>query len=280
MIRKTEELPLSKIPITLDESIMRTVENYTVGFLRIEDGKQGKDLVLLGSGTLVRVNGIPAILTAHHVVEVLPGIAKLGLVYSSRRSYGKIETDGLRYIKIARGTVDSDGPDLGAVILPPPLASSLEAIKSFHNMDRKRMELLNQPPSITGGLWVVQGFIAERTKEEVDFDHKVKRVRFFELCSSGGVIPYTVDHYDYFRLPIEHADHRSVPASYRGTSGGGLWQVPLKRDTPDGEISHATVPILSGVAFYQEATESGQSALRCHGRHSIYADAYEAIKRS
>ena len=64
MIRKTEELPFSKIPTALDESISRTVENYTVAFLRIEDGNQGQNLVLLGSGTLVRVNGIPAILTA------------------------------------------------------------------------------------------------------------------------------------------------------------------------------------------------------------------------
>ena len=142
------------------------------------------------------------------------------------------------------------------------------------------MDILNQPPSLTEGLWVVQGLIAERTKEELDLAHKVKTVRFFELCSLGGVTSYMNGHYDYFRVPIKYEDHRSVPASYKGTSGGGLWQVRLNRKSPDDEISHATVPTLSGVAFYQERTESGQSALRCHGRQSIYKDAYEAIKLS
>ena len=235
MNHKVEELPLSSIPDAVLEASMRIIANYTVGFLRIESGGQGKNLVLLGSGTLITVNGIHVILTAHHVVEVLPSTGELGLVYSERLSHGMIATDGLRYIRIARGTVDSEGPDLGAIILSPPIASSLEALKSFHNLDRNRTMLLTDPPAIADGMWVVQGFIAERTKEELNFEHRVKTVRFFELSSSGSVKPYTIGDYDYFELPIKYSTHGSLPKSYGGTSGGGLWQVRLVRKGSNGE---------------------------------------------
>jgi len=276
---KVEKLPLSSIPDTVLEAIMRTIANYTVGLLRIENGEHGKNLILVGSGTLITVNGIHAILTAHHVVEALPAIGELGLAYSQRLSYGVISTNGLQYIRIARGTVDSEGPDLGAIILFPPIASSLAANKSFHNLDRSRTMLLSDPPPVGDGMWVVQGFIAERTKEKLDFEQRKKVVRFFELSSSGSVKPYTIGDYDYFEVPIKYSSHRAIPKSYGGTSGGGLWQVRLKRKGSEGEIIPDTVPILSGVAFYQEGIESEQSALRCHGRRSVYGTAYETISR-
>ena len=63
------DLPLSSIPDAVRKSIMHRVADYTVGFLRIEKGQRGKDLILLGSGTLITVRGIHAILTAHHVMK-------------------------------------------------------------------------------------------------------------------------------------------------------------------------------------------------------------------
>jgi hypothetical protein len=277
MSPKVEELPISSIPDVVLEKAMRIIANYTVGLIRIDDDKHGKNLTLLGSGTLVTANGKHAILTAHHVVEILPTSGDVGLVYSERLTHGVISTDGLRYIKIARGAVDSEGPDLGAVILSPALASGLAALKSFHNLDRNRTMLLTDPPPLTAGLWVVQGFIAERTTEELDFEQHIKTVRFFQLSSSGTVKPYATGEYDYFELPIKYSTRASIPESYGGTSGGGLWQVRLERKASGGEITPATVPILSGVAFYQDGVECDRSALRCHGRRSAYETAYEAI---
>jgi hypothetical protein len=280
MDRKLEDVPLASIPLTLESDIMRIIEHYTVGFLRIKKGLRGDDLILLGSGTLVTVNGIHAILTAHHVVQQLPRSGKLGLVYSARRTHLTIAVDGLQYMKIARGTVDADGPDLGAVILPAPVVSTLKATKSFHNLDRNRTELLAQPPALNRGVWVVQGFIGKRTKEHLYFERRVKRIIFHELCSSGIVIPYTKRFYDYFKFPIKYAKGRSIPRDYGGTSGGGLWQVPLEKRRSSGQITPASVPILSGVAFYQEPTKSRRTALRCHGRRGVYEVAYEAISQT
>jgi len=275
------DLPLSSVSDAVLESIMHSVANYTVGFLRIEKGQRGKDLSLLGSGTLVTVNGIHAILTAHHVVEILPTSGELGFVYSETLTHATFQTEGLRYIRIDRGKIDSEGPDLGAVILPPNIVSMLSAKKSFHNLDRNRTKLLTQPPAVADGLWIVQGFIGKLTKEEFDSDRRIKTVRFFELSSSGLVRnECVIGKYDYFDYPMKFSSRASQPRDYGGTSGGGLWQVRLEKKSSDGEVKPANVPILSGVAFYQEAIESDQSMLKCHGRRSVYDVAYEVISQS
>jgi hypothetical protein len=136
--------------------------------------------------------------------------------------------------------------------------------------------MLTDPPAIADGLWIVQGFIGKLTKEELDFQRRVKTVIFLELSSSGFVSrQYVVGDYDYFDYPLEFS-RASKTRNYGGTSGGGLWQVRLEKGG-DGEIKPANVPILSGVAFYQGPIESDQSVLKCHGRRSIYDVAYEAI---
>src|SRR5262245_28912132 len=99
------DLPLSSISDAVYKSIMHRVADYTVGFLKIKKGQRGKDLILLGSGTLVTVQGIYAILTAHHVMEVLPTNGELGLVYSTV-THATVAIDGLRYLKIDRGNLD------------------------------------------------------------------------------------------------------------------------------------------------------------------------------
>lgn len=47
----------------------------------------------------------------------------------------------------------------------------------------------------------------------------------------------------------------------------------------DGELE-ATEYLLSGVAFYQDAVEAGRSAVRCHGRRSVYELVYGALASS
>ena len=82
--------------------------------------------------------------------------------------------------------------------------------------------------------------------------------------------------HDYFAFPVEYEQGSSMlPKSFRGMSGGGLWQVPLTRD-PRGEITHEA-PLLSGVVFYEEQTQASFN-IKCHGRQSVYRVAYEALR--
>lgn len=278
MNQKVEDLPLKEIPDAILNSILHAVADYTVGFLRLDDTPRGKNLTLLGSGTLITVNSVDAILTAHHVLTELPRSGPLGLVLSERINAPMISTIGLRYLEIDRGTIDSDGPDLGAVILSPAITSELRAKKSFHNLDVRRDALLTQPSAIEDGLWILQGFVGEWTTEEFGVDGSEKTVGFYELSSSGIVNhDYTVGNHDYFVMPVSYRGRSRVPRNFGGTSGGGLWQVRLVKRKSDGEFTHQT-PVLSGVAFYQEPIQQEQSAVKCHGRRSIYQVAYEAIR--
>lgn len=70
---------------------------------------------------------------------------------------------------------------------------------------------------------------------------------------------------------------RNSPDSYEGTSGGGLWQVTLKRDESQNIVADDV--ILRGVVFYQHPLVEGKTGLRCHGYKSIYDIAYSALSR-
>ena len=60
-------------------------------------------------------------------------------------------------------------------------------------------------------------------------------------------------------------------------SGGGLWQVPLKRGAK-GKIEHKT-PILSGIVFYQKPTTEMYCGVKCHGRQSVYKAVFDTLKQ-
>ena len=57
-------------------------------------------------------------------------------------------------------------------------------------------------------------------------------------------------------------------------SGGGVWQVPLKRT--EGSLTHGPA-VLSGVMFYQYPTTDTQCGIRAHGPRSVYQKALDAI---
>ena len=58
-------------------------------------------------------------------------------------------------------------------------------------------------------------------------------------------------------------------------SGGGLWQIPLKRQ---GSAVVSLTPLLSGILFYQNPTTDPECGVRGHGRRSVYEHAYNSIQ--
>ena len=106
-------------------------------------------MVLLGSGTLVSVGSIRAVLTAHHVVSILPSEGRLGLILGPSLQRHTVDIQGLTYLKIAHGANAADGPDLGAVIFAPSIAGAIAAKKTFYNLDLRRDQLLSAPAVVT-----------------------------------------------------------------------------------------------------------------------------------
>ncbi len=273
---KVEEVQLGELPETVIEAAFQDIACCSVGFVRIETTSCGLDLVLCGSGTLVRTGNVYAVLTAHHVVSILPTTGRLGLLLTSTTQPHTVETQGLSYVKIARGTIDADGPDLGAVVLGPSIAGSIAARKTFYNLDLRRDQLLHSPPHLRDGFWFVNGFIDENTVEEREKEGFALIKGFYNLSGAGGPEDsITVGEHDYFTFPVSYAGRAVAPKSFGGMSGGGLWQIPLQRGT-EGRITHKPA-LLSGVVFYQEPTNPTSCGVRCHGRQSVYRVAYSAI---
>jgi hypothetical protein len=273
----TQVVPITELPQSFFEAVAQDLQEFGVGFLRIEDTRDGQDAVLLGSGTLVKAAGKHAILTAHHVLEVLPRTGRLGLILAPTVHQHTIDTTGLIYKEIARGSVDQDGPDLGAVILSPQIAAAIAARKIFYNLDLRREKLLSNPPERDYGVWFVNGFVAEGTRHEPGRDQYTAIKAFFNLTGAGG--PDTeateVGDYDYYAFPVTYGAQSVAPRSFQGMSGGGLWQVPISKDE-QGVWRHKT-PWLSGVVFYQEETQANHGAVKCHGRRSVYKVAYDTV---
>lgn len=264
------------LPRTLVDDVIKDVAQYTIAFLRVQNAANRQQADLLGSGVLVSVGETRAILTAHHVVQVLPKTGRLGLLLERTSQPHTIDTQGVAFLEIARGTRDSLGPDLGAVILVPQIASAIASIKTFYNLDARRGQLLYNPPDLHDGVWMTQGFLEERTVITPDQDGPGITKGFYNFSGVGG--PEAVDQigeYDYFEFPESHESRPSVPMSWGGMSGGGLWQIPLKRQ--GSNVVHLS-PLLSGILFYQLPTTDTECSVRGHGRRSVYEVAYKYIQ--
>src|SRR5712691_64568 len=126
-VHTVEELPLGKLPADVIEAAAGNVAAYSIGFVRVENTPRGQDALLLGSGTLISIGSTYAALTAHHVLSILPRTGRLGLILSPTPQPHTVDTQGLTFLEIARGTIDADGPDLGAVIFAPSIVSAIAA---------------------------------------------------------------------------------------------------------------------------------------------------------
>src|SRR3990172_9470784 len=250
------EVKIGDLPHELNEAILQAIAMYTVAFLRVESNGEIHRADLLGSGVLVSTGNSRAILTAHHVVRELPRVGRLGILLEPTRLPHTVDTRGLAFVEIARGADDAIGPDLGAVILAPPIVSAIAAKKNFYNLDLQCKRQLQSPPELRDGAWFAQGFLEEGTLVTADPEGQGLRKAFYHFSGVGGPDDSPqIGDYDYFEFPVSQAGRPAAPRRWGGMSGGGLWQVPLKRE--GGQLVHQK-PTLSGVVFYQQPTNESQ----------------------
>ena len=261
----------------LATKIVERLELHTVGFFRLSHQEPAE---LLGSGVLVTVGGTRAILTAHHVIskniETLPETERLGLVLERSGLPQTFDTRDMVTCKIAYARKDS-GPDLGALILAPSIANSIEfgSMKSFYNLDMRRDQLLNRPPSRKDGVWVAQGLVNDKTVK-TSLSGGGVRVGFRGDGLIGRPdVAEEIDGYDYLEYLVDPLDSDGPsPESWGGMSGSGLWQIPIRLQ--ENGLAFDS-PLLSGICFVEKKV-NGEMWIRCHGRKSVYEHAYNAIR--
>lgn len=216
-------------------------------------------------------------MTADHVVQALPKGDRIPLFLRRTTQVHSIDATGVSVARIARGPDPAVGPDLAVITLAPSVAGSLAAIKSFHNLDRVRDRVLNGLFDIRDGFWLAQGFLQERTSVGLDRSEDGFTKYFYNFSGVGG--PDSIDvvgQFDYLDFPVSHEARQESPINYGGMSGGGIWQLPLKRN---GSEVHYLHPILGGVIFYQHRTTETQCGIRGHGPRSVYEAVHSALNR-
>lgn len=255
------------------------VQHYSVGIVSLYMEGQKPRTALIGSGSLVHKGDSYGILTAAHVIDerkspMFRRAERIGLAFKGSSHSWHESKDRFSY-EILAYQPDERGPDIAFIRIPGELLGQLKARKSFWNLDKYREELSSLPP-IRMGVWTLFGCPAEGV-------HKTApSAQFHDLLAIPGLSGFagidedeTVDGFDYYRFVVSYAAGSNPPADFGGVSGGGLWQVPIRKNS-DGTLTYDH-PILSGVAFWQSPVESNERFILCHGRESIYRRAYDAM---
>jgi hypothetical protein len=270
-----ETILIKDLPPALIASAIEDLANYTVGFHRAHEPCDSNQRDLLGSGVLVSAVGRRAILTAHHVVQVLPTDERIGLMVGRTCQPHTIDARGVTFKTIARGADDSAGPDLALVLLAPSVAGAIAAKRSFANLDTGKDRLQKLPVAPENALWFVQGFLEERAVIQPDpLEEGLTQYFYIFTAVAQPSVPEAVGCYDYLDFPIDAETCSKAPVKWGGMSGGGIWQVRLRK--VGGLITHCA-PVLSGMVFYQHETTGTQCGVRGHGPSSIYGQVYKAI---
>jgi hypothetical protein len=267
------------LPDELTDSICDHISQFSVAILKIFTDSKVEQFKLIGSGTLVIVNSCHAILTAEHVLAQLRGSDQLGLLssFTGHPHRHKFNQNHIVLHRIAKGDGDSEGPDLGLIVLPESNIGRLRAEKTFFNIDKRQERFSKGFIKSNRGFWFTCGFPGE-------FEVDMKPIRGFAamkgyhgLCGISGIRKeYDESGFDYLEMSIEYDSFNTeLPKSFGGVSGSGVWQVPLIKNS-EANIE-AEEYILSGVVFYQTRLEGNHRLLRCHGRRTIYVKVPEYL---
>jgi hypothetical protein len=276
---QTEVLNIIDLPDSIIDSVCDRISQSTLGLCRIVQNKNNEYLRLIGSGTLVIVNGLHCILTAQHVLAEFGNTNQLGLLtsFSGKLQRYAFDRNYLSIHEIAKGREDSRGPDIGIIVLPQANIGHLKAEKTFFNIDKRTERFDGRFLKKDLGFWFTCGVVGE-TERDLDPSHGFFTAKSYEaFCGVSGINEeYEDSGFDYLEVTVDYnTDGLDLPDSFGGCSGAGIWQVPIRKD--DQDQLNPEEYLLSGVVFYQTAKKKNKRLIRCHGRKTIYEKVPEFV---
>lgn len=272
-----ETISTSELPDSLFSKTSNILHSYSTGLIRIPDRPPDQEEAnLIGSGTFVSIDGVKGILTAHHVAELLELGDSLALILVPDEHRNEIPFQLLSIIEIARGSNESEGPDLSFIVLPRGKIAEIRPYKQFFDLSGYRDGMLMNRPDPHIGIWFLCGIPDEYTIEE-ESERGLGRIKTFSGVAMlvGPNREYSHSGFDYIEADIEYNEYTQPPYDFGGVSGSGLWFVPIK--SSGGEFEPADF-ILTGVAFYQSEIRDQKRFIKCHGPTSLYEILYEAVR--
>ncbi|HSC07076.1 MAG TPA: hypothetical protein VLD59_09645, partial [Steroidobacteraceae bacterium] len=176
----------------------------------------------------------------------------------------------VEYLCTPRPRVEANGPDLGFIRLSDHSADVLGSMFTFVNLRYHREKWQERRLTRDDGVWVEVGFPEVLGARSLDEKNRTLTTSVFCLSAVGGVDPVRRrGDFDYYDGSVRYDKRYSVPNSFTGMSGGGLWRIRIafRERLQRYEIFER---IFSGVVFYQVASRGVVSDIRSHGPKSIY----------
>ncbi len=231
--------------------LLNVLGKYPVGFVRPEMERPG--YYLIGSGTLIKIDGMSGVLTAARVMDEIPtrGIAALTLFKN---------LDIGQFVEIDMALTDRiilPGADLAFVRLPLPIVGTLAASKPFKD--------ISAPPAPREDGIVLHARFGVPGKWTPDEELSDRTRRRFKLMGTMGKASddRDVGACDLFTFAPILAEQFAALSSYGGVSGGGVWEVYINAE---GEVLERR---LVGVTFEEREVERSL-VIDCYGPLSIY----------
>lgn len=269
---------MSDIPEDLVAQISGQLHVHTTALFKVWNENGQRLSTHIGSGTFVSVGKAYGILTAQHVAELVVDPFMLGLsaAREGQEDAMSVSRDKMRIFEVAKRESDEFGPDLAFILLSDwEDVSTIKASRSFYPMEYGQKELSDSPPPIDAGIWFVCGSPGEHFVEEESKAGFLKILSFKQTCFPVNPSKqFERGSFDYIDLELNARD--TLPTSFGGVSGGGLWQVTIERLNDGRYISRRY--LLSGVAYYEQSPSNGARFIRCHGSKSIYSPLVQVVK--
>ena len=250
----------------------------TISFLKIANPAAP---VLFGSGTLVKCRNLRGILTCGHVFEAVATQNEIGIllypVVSTTRQQFKIDvpefvSDSIIFSATPKS---ADGPDLAFIPLPDQHAENLASLGTFVDLDIGKTRAFTSVPVDEECFEAVSGAIQDLTPPLRIEDKKAVQ-EISGLMNVGNVIStVTLNGFDIVTFQPNPGPNFKLPASYGGTSGGGIWRVLVKKQE-NGCYSHRQNKLI-GVAFWE--TDLPNRKIIGHGPESICENLLDEINR-
>ncbi len=273
------ETTVGEMPEALRKEICDRVSRHSISILAV-DHVDGKDVSrLCGSGTLVRVGNVEAVVTAQHVLakSAWADAEYVGFAYLDYE-HGRPHLKSMfTEVHIAEPQSNAEGPDLAAIIIPSELGGWLREKKWFVNLEKVRDMYSGDPLPLGFGVWAIAGspdFMSLREDSERGATDILSLTSYVML--SGPNRGFDKSGYDYLDIGVKYSEEECLPPSFGGVSGGGLWQVPIELKKDKSHKVHD--PIYSGVAFYEELIPGKSGLIRCHGRLSVWDKVLNHLK--
>lgn len=149
----SSEIQSRDIPQSVLNEVILSLKNYLVALYVLLSEKPQPRLRLIGSGTLVEIEGSSYILTAAHVWHATRGVEQIGLVLTEQQTSFMMPRDSICTKELWKGEVSEWGPDIALLKLAPAAISTITARKSFLNLALQKEALRSYPPPPENGLW-------------------------------------------------------------------------------------------------------------------------------